>query len=306
MPSDYDDISIEEAQELVKDVAPVTDEAAPEQAAPEAAAPEAVAQPAGPIYPKEIEFTAAGKPIKAPWEKFYQWGSQGYDYSQKMAEFKRQQAVWDEQRQAEAKRFEEQYSPYKTIDEYAKQNPDWWKHVESSFVSRTNGGASSASANPDLDSIKAQVREELMAEFNPIKEQFQTIQEEREAKKRTEEDTSLEGEIKGIRDQYSNLPWDTLDEETGLSLEARVLKHGVDNGFKSFRAAFRDYAHDDLIKYHEDRGKESYLQSIKQHSKQGLLGKTSAPTRGLQPVSDLKNQSYESIMEETKREFGIA
>lgn len=261
--------------------------------------------PQAPQYPKEIEFTAGGKPIKAPWEKALQWASQGYDYSQKMAEFKRQQAAWEEQRQAELKKYEDQYSPYKTIDEYAKQNPDWWKHVESSFVSRTNGGAQNASANPDLDALKAQIRSELEAEFNPIKEQFQTIQEEREAKKREAEDTTLDAEVKGIRDKYPNLPWDTADE-SGLSLEARVLKHGVDNNFPTFRAAFLDYAHDDLQKLAEDRGKETYLQSIKQQSKQGLLGKTQAPTKGIAPAEAIKNKSYNDLLNESLQELGIA
>jgi hypothetical protein len=222
-----------------------------------------------------------------------------------MAAFKRQQDDWEQSRQAEAKKFEQQYSPYKTIDEYAKQNPDWWKHVESSFASRTTqGGAQDSSASPDLEKIKADIRAQLEAEFNPLKEEFKTIQEERESKKREAEDTSLETEVKGIRDQYPNLPWDTADE-SGLSLEARVLKHGIDQGFKNFRAAFRDYAHDDLIKYAEDSGKEKYLQSIKTQNKQGLLGKTSAPTKGLQPVTDLKNKNYNDLLAEALEELAI-
>src|SRR4051812_40705324 len=81
--------------------------------APDTAAAAAAAQAA-----EEFEITWNGRQIKAPKDKVLQWASQGYDYPQKMAELKKQR-----------EEFDRAYSPYKTVDDYAKQNPEWWKHV---------------------------------------------------------------------------------------------------------------------------------------------------------------------------------
>jgi hypothetical protein len=254
-----------------------------------------------PQYPKEIELTIGGKPIKAPWEKALQWAQQGYDYSQKMASFNQDRAKWDDER----KGFEKTISPYKAIDEYAKQNPDWWKHVESAYQSRTTGQPPGASANPDLESVKAALKAELEAEFKPIKEQFTSIQEEKAAKAREAEDTALSTEVQSIQEKYPNLDWKSVDEN-GHSLEQRVLKHGMDNNIPSFRAAFRDYTHDDLLKLHEERGKENQVKELQKQRKQGLLGSSPTPKKGIARAEGVKNKSYEDLMREALTEEGIA
>lgn len=245
--------------------------------------------------PEEFEITWNGKQIKAPKEKALQWASQGYDYSQKMAELTRQRAEWE----TKQKEFEQSYTPYKTIDEYAKQNPEWWSHVEQSYQQKLANAQAAApgQTSPEIEGLKAKLTEI---------EKFKTDLEAKEAAQKAEKEQQvLEGEIKSIRDTYKDLDWTSRDE-SGLDLEQRVLKHAIDNGIQSVRAAFRDYQHDHLLKLAAERAKESQTKDLQKRTKLGLLGQSQAPKKGLTPAEGVKTKSYEDLMREAKEEFGIA
>lgn len=261
------------------------------------AQPKAETQPA-PTPADEIEFQHDGKAIKIARNdpRLITWLQQGYNYPQAIA--KERQRV-EQERQA----FEKQYSPYKTIDEYAKQNPDWWSHVQQAFEQRD--AQPKAGDSPELAQIKAQLRQEIMAEIKPIQEKFTSIEQKEQAEQVAREDQALGSEIQSIREQYSNLDWQSPDQ-AGMTLEQRIIKHAIENKIESFRAAFRDYSFDHLAKLHEERGKETVQKDIQQRQKLGIIGQSSTPKKGIKPAENVKTKSYDDLMREAKEEYGIA
>ena len=80
------------------------------------------------------------------------------------------------------------------------------------------------------------------------------------------------------------------------------MELGVSNA-KGFKAAFRDYMHERLVKDAELKGKESAQQEIQRRNKLGLLGTTPTPLKTIQPAVNLKDKSYEELAREALQEL---
>lgn len=251
-----------------------------------------------PTPASEFEITWNGKKIPADRNRMTQWAQQGYDYNQKMAEFKRQQMSFEQQQQE----LEQQYSPFKQIDDYAKQNPEWWTFVEQQWHNRSqfNPSGDQSLGDPDVSQMIGPLQEKLnsLEKFKTDFEAAQAQQIEQEA------DAQLDQEVTSIREKYSNLDWDNPDE-SGLTLEQRVLKHSIDSGISTFKAAFNDLMQEELIRRARDEAKEETQKELQKRSKLGLLGKSSTPQQGLKPAEGVKGKSYESLLEEAMAEYQI-
>jgi hypothetical protein len=232
----------------------------------------------------EFTFTANGKEINANKDEVLKWASQGHDYSQKMQEFKTQR-----------EEFDTTSARYKEIDEYATANPDWFEHVEQAYKNRDNtqGDSSDEEKSPELQRIEAV--EQFINETKAAK-QFEA---------RQEEDKLLDMEVKSIREQYPNLDWNSKDEKTGHTLEMKVMNHAQTIGTNSFRAAFRDHMHDNLINGAKETGKELVSQDLAKKTKLGLLGQSPTPTQGITKAVNHKNKSYDDLTNEALDELGI-
>lgn len=242
--------------------------------------------------PQEYEFTWNGKQIKAPVDKLTKWASQGYDYAQRMEEFKRQQADFESQRQ----QYEPKLNRYKEVDEFASKNPDWWNHVEKTWAERQQALDPSNPVAGELQQLKSELQE-----FKQFKEQL--IQEKTQAQQR-QEDEALEGEISQMRNMHKDLDWTGVDE-SGLTLEMRVLKHAQQTGINSFRAAFRDYNHDQLMKSAELKAREAAVLERQKVVKSGLLGQSPTPKKGIQSAENVKGKSYSNLVQEALSELGL-
>jgi len=255
-----------------------------------------------PQAPLEFEFTAGGKPIKVPATdpRVKQWLAQGHDYAQRMAEFKQSQAKWE----AERGELEKKYAPYRDVDTFIQQNPEWWSHVQQAWQARqaqAEARAPQAAADPnnpltqELETLKQQ-----LAELSQFKQSFET---EKQAQARQAEDAKLKEEIQSIRTQFKDLDWDTPDE-SGYSLELRVLKHAADNGIQNFRAAFRDYNHEHIVKLAEERAKEAVAKENQRRTKLGLLGASPTPKKSAAPeVENIKQKSWDQLEREALEEL---
>ena len=114
-----------------------------------------------------------------------------------------------------------------------------------------------------------------------MKEFLQKQQTAEIEKNQAQEDSKLSESVKSIQTRYPDLDFAAKDE-SGLSLEHRVLNHAVQNGFPTFRAAFLDYYHDSLEKQAEARGKESLQTELNKRKKLGLLDDAPAPGKSKQ------------------------
>ena len=269
-------------------------------ATPVADASDSTSGASAPRAAPELEFTWNGKQIKAPYSdpRIKQWASQGYDYAQRMAEFNRQQTEF----QTKSQRVQEYESRYKPVEEYIEKNPQWWEHVNSQWqaLQGTQPGLGSDPNNPVLQKLTAYEQK-----LSQIEQFIQSAQAEKRAEFESKENDARTKEIQSIRESYSDLEWNAPDE-AGLNLELKVLKHAQAIGTNSFRAAFRDFFHDELTKRASEAAKESVVKERQKQTKLGLLGKSQSPKAGITAPSDIKNQSYEELIQEGLKELGIA
>lgn len=263
------------------------------EAAPEAPAPAAPAPTAAEI--QEMEITWNGKPVKAPIDRIKQWAGQGYDYAQKMQDFKAQQAAFEKAQ----KEFEPLKSRYAELDEYAKQNPQWLEHVNSAYLEAI-GKAQAKGDTPEVVALKQELQA-LKEELIPFKNELTT---ERTQAKQKEEDEKLDSEIQSIREKYKDLDWATANSE-GKTLETQVIEFAMQNGIKNFEHAFKLFNHDSLIALHASKAKEDTIKAKQAQTKAGLLGSTPAPTKQLERARSVKNKSYNDLTREALEELGL-
>lgn len=260
--------------------------AAPER--PMTSEPELVAKEMPAPTVQEFEYDWRGQKIKEPIETILKRASMGRDYNHLVEEHKTKVSEWDKQRQQNEKKWQR----YQEVDEYAAKDPDWWKHVETSYQGKQQ---------PQIDPNLAPVLEEL----NQVKSQLSEWQQEKQQIQVSKEDETFAKDEQGIKEKYPDLPWDAAGPD-GKSLYFKVLEHGVNNGIKSFKTAFNDFYHDELQKRAESRGREAVTKDTQKRTKLGLLGETSAPKKGLSSAQNVKNRSYDDLTREALEELGIS
>lgn len=227
-------------------------------------------------------------------EKARTWLSLGHNYSQRAAELNKREQAWQQQ-QRELQQKYQGYDRYSEIDQYARQNPDWWKHVESAYQQRATHGIS-----PELQPVLQPILQDLQHTKSFIAE----LQEQRALEAKTKEDQALDAEIGEIRKQYPNIDLNAPDE-TGRSLEWRILNHANETGIRSFRAAFRDYLHDRLVSEAQANGRSAIAKDTQAKAKAGVLGVTPAPTKQLAPAQNVRGKSYAQLAQEAMAELGL-
>ena len=117
------------------------------------------------------------------------------------------------------------------------------------------------------------------------------------------QDQALDQEVQSIREKHADLDWNTLDEN-GKHLELRVLEHAQANGISSFKAAFRDLLHDDLISRAASQGKLAIAKGIQNRSKLGVLGESPTPQKGMPtPNRNMRTTSYEDLEADIREEI---
>lgn len=244
-----------------------------------------------------IEFPHNGKTIKATREEAKKWAMMGYDYPQKMGEFNKQRQEFERQRQE----FESQYAPYRQLDEWAKQNPTQWQTFSQQWEAYNQGLQNPIQQQGQTDPYqpKFQIYDQ---QLNQISQGLSTLLAERERAERESADKRYQDEVKSIREQYKDLDFDTPDEQ-GKSLEYKILEHAKNTGISNFRAAFRDFYHDQLISNVEAKAKQSLSQSVQKNSKLGVLGTSPTPKKGLQSAGDVRNKSYDVLAQEALDEL---
>jgi hypothetical protein len=230
-------------------------------------APAAAATPkpeSEPVY----KYTALGKEREEPLSVILKRASQGYDYSQKIAEMKAQQAAFEDQKRAVLES-EGRWKPY---DDYAKQNPEWYQHWSQAWEQRQAQPGQIQETNPAP--WRSEI-EQLKSEFGGVKE-FISKQ------KQSLEDKAYWDEVASVQKEFDKLDLSQADEN-GETLEYKVLKHAKENGINSFRVAFRDYFWDKAKEIQSQKAKEEHVKTIQDKRKTGILGVTDKPTRQSEP-----------------------
>lgn len=241
------------------------------------AGPEAPAAPPEPPAWNGEEWkikSASGEVVPDSREKLLLWAGQGHTFSQRMAELNRTHS----RRMADLEKTESKYKGYDNyvkVDEYARQNPQWWQFVEQNWNNR-----SSWNANPQQPGQQAPIDPQLLERLSTTESALNKIQERYALEEQGRHDKLLTDEIEAIRKQYPTIDFNSIDE-SGESLEFRILKHANDNNIPSFKVSARDYLHDKLIELAKADSKEAINKQTQQQVKKGVLGTTPVPTKGL-------------------------
>lgn len=271
-----------------------TTSSAPQQAA-SSAAPEA-AKPAAATQPDLIEYTAAGRVVKEPLDLVKKRASQGYHYAQEMEKFNKQKAEYDA-RVAKAAELESKWSPY---EKFATENPGWNDHLKKSWENRHQ--ALSDPDNPlsqEVAGLKSKL-EEAVSAFQKLKEDHAKEQQDRKIK---QEDDTFMNATKAIRDEYKEFDFDEADAE-GKSLEYRVVEHAAQNGINSFRAAFRDFYHDQLLHKAAEKARADLGKAVQEKAKQGIVGYSAkAKLNTISTPRDTRSKSYGELTREALAEI---
>lgn len=245
---------------------------------------------------QKFKYTALGKEIEEPIDMILQRASMGYNYAQKMAEFKKQQQEF-EQRQQVIQEMEQKWKPY---DEYARQNPEWYQHWSTAWERRTspNQGDEFQSGH---QAIPPALQEKLSA--------FEKFMEEQQAAKQAEvvqrEDEALANEVRSIQEEFPDIDFQSTDPVTGKSLEQQVLDHAITNGIPTFRAAFRDFYHETLVSRAAERAKEEFAKKTQSDRKKGIIGRSPTPFQNGGDAVDTKTRSWEQLERLAAQELGI-
>ena len=265
---------------------------APEGETPPAPAAEA---PATPDWRSTFDWTVernGQKFVADSAEKAKTWLSLGVNASE------RGRALT--QREQELNALAEKYKGfdrYGEVDTYAKQNPEWWKFVEEQWAQRDQ-------QRQQLDPSLAPVLNPLLERLGSMESFVQTLQEQKRQQELESQDKALDAEIESIRKANPNIDFASVDE-SGRTLEYRVLKHASENGINSFRAAFRDYLHDKLVEEAKAQSLSQQAQGQTKAVKAGVLGKTPAPTKAAPEISH-KGKSWDQLGADVLKEYGLS
>lgn len=244
---------------------------------------------------QEFKFNAYGKEIKVPYNdpRLTQWLSMGYEAPNRFGELNKKLADYDKQLKdytGKYQQLESKYNEFKQIDDWARSNPDKWNALTEQWKQQVS------QMNP------VQLPPELQQKLEQHDQILTQFQQEQVARRHQAEDQALGTEIESIRKNYPNLDFDAPDQ-TGRSLEYRILEYATQNGIPSFRAAFRDYCFDQLTKKAEEQGREKVSRTMSQTTKAGLLGKSPAPKQSAQ--ADITGKNYDQIHEMILQSMGL-
>ncbi len=265
-----------------------------EGAPPESAAPAATEAPSW--NRQEWEFEQNGRKFSPESrEQAMTWMGQGRSFSQRQFEHNQAVKAWETKRAAEEAKYKG-FDKYREIDEYARGNKGWWDHIQKSY--ETRGQGAQAEGVPDFSQVLAPIQSELQ-ELRVWREQQLEAARQQDLQRA---DQALSEEIESIRESHANIDFDSVDE-SGKSLEQRVLDHCTQIGTSSFRAGFRDYYHDKLVESRKAAALGAQAKAPEVAAKKGILGVSQVPKKGTDAPVNTRGMTWEQLNDLAKAEL---
>lgn len=210
------------------------------------------------------------------------WLGGGYNYAQRLGALKSEHAqrmAEIEAKERQAREIEERYKPYAEIDAYAEKNKEWWDHVQQAWKNREVPQG----LDPKLAQVLNPLQEKIGALEQLLTAQQQAAQQAQQEVQIQQEDDALAQEIESVRKIHPDIDLSVRDE-SGETLELRVLKHCQEIGTRSFRAGLRDLLHDQLVVQKQAASKLQAVRGTQAQARAGVLGTSPTPTKVLKPV----------------------
>lgn len=250
--------------------------------------------------PELFTYTAAGKEIREDRDTVLKRASMGYHYAQNMQQLKQEREAWQQSVQEKENALREAEGRWSQYDQYSRENPEWANFVRNQWENRNSfNGQEGTQAN--MGDVPESIRQE-MAEVRQFRDEFKGFMTDQQ---RQREDAALAGQIDTTIKEYSDIDFGYSNPETGQTLEQQVLTHMATNGINDFRAAFRDYYHDQLISRAVTKAKEDTSRQLQERQQQGYIAESDTPLHGVRNPSNIKSKSYFDLVDEGIQELGI-
>lgn len=261
----------------------------PESSSIADAPPQAEQQAAWQPPTTEIPFRVGDKELKVKWDQLTKWAEMGYGAPTKIGALNKELETWKQKE----KTFSELESRYGPIDSYVRQNPQFWQHVVDAYQRREQ-------ALTDQSNPLAQTVQSLQQELEDLKNFKSAFEAERTQERVRKEDEEYINEFTGLKKAYPDIDFDSPGED-GKSLEYKVLEYANANGIKKFEPAFLAFYHKELVAREKEGAKQALVKNRVNQAKQGIIGKSSTPTKGVAEYS--RNKSYQQLAEEALAEL---
>lgn len=234
-----------------------------------------------------------GEELSMDDDKYRNFAQKGYDYEQKMHQFR----VDGKLREQEFAEKAAQYSELEAINNYAKENPAFEKLIQEQWALVQSGQQPQVSPQNQMEVLQSQV--------NQLMGKLESQESAMESKRVAEMEATQEGAIEKYKSDHGDLDWEQKDD-LGLSLEDRIGQAMIDNGVKNFNIMADSF----LMKEHLTRAglksKESLGKEIQKKTHLGLGEITKNSQLSTKKADDVSNKSYDQLIREGLEELGIA
>jgi hypothetical protein len=238
--------------------------------------------PAAPVT-DSYEFTVGGKVVKADRDQLLKWATMGYEAPNQIGSLRKELDSWKQKEPY----FKEIEGKYKAIDDYARQNPQWLTHIQTQYEQTLAQQQQSNPLLPKLQTLEEQVNDVLQFKQSFVQQQ---------------EDKAYQTDLATVKKNYPKIDLDTPDE-SGRSLEYKVLEFAQKEGIRSFDKAFKLFYHDELLNRAREEAKENLIKDKVAKSKLGLLSTNSAPTTSKE--MNVKGKSYNQLADDVIKQLGL-
>lgn len=239
-----------------------------------------------------------GQIVNTPLDKLFNTYRQASNFEDKALELRQLREKIDTDR-GDLEQYNQLKGKYEAIQNWSEQNPDQWNKLWDLFQSKDQyllaDQGQEAGLTPDHPIIKeiSTLKNELN-DLREFKSSFEMQQEEAQTQSDIEE---VKQEIEEFRKEYQNINLDEKDLD-GLSLQARIIKHGIDGNYPDFNSAALTYKFPDgtnlrakLLENAQMRGRTEAVKAVKQDKADGVIARSSTPFEGQGSQADPRNLS---------------
>jgi hypothetical protein len=253
----------------------------------------------------EVEYKANGKPVRETLEQALNRSSQGFNYAQLVAEFKQKEPTYQKQIEELGGQLKG-LDKYRQYDEYAKQNKAWADHVDNMWKNKEQFNNADLDPNDPITKKLASFEQALEKFSNQFGEKISKYDQVVTAQEMAKDDISFETEVGKVTEGFKHVDFNTKDE-SGKSVKTYVMEHMVSKQIPSFRTAFLDLYHDQLMAAHEQTLRDKHAKETQKRTKAGIIDTKSTPNGADKnaPVSNIGSKSWDELAMLGKKELGF-
>lgn len=233
-----------------------------------------------------------GKEIDVNHPKYVDFAQKGYDYEQKMHQFRIDSKLKEQeysQKAAALKELEE-------INEYAKTNPAFEQLIQREWAKVQAGEEIQVDPQDKVQLIEAKL--------NQLMDKLGSQEQQLEARRIAELEATQEGAIAKYKEDHTDFDWNKEDDE-GLTLEDRIGQAMIDNGVRDFQIMADSFLIKEQLTRKTLEGKEAAAREIQKANKLGLGRVTKQSQLQTKKAEDVSNKSYDELLLEGLAELGI-